>query len=343
MSQGTQVSDQDKRIRSALQAVLPPSVRVNRARDDSQADFVINGVPIQVRWAGRGWPRDVKPLVDRRGRRPDLVVGHHMSPGARQVLAEAGIGWLDETGAAEFAIGSIVVARTGQPQDAVPRPAGWTPSVLAVAEALLCDVKPTVSAVADATGLSSGSCTKALRFLTDQGLLGAKAPRGRDSARRILDADKLLEEYAVAASSVPTRFTLQLGVTWQDVAQGLAKTGRLWDRHGVPWAATGAAASLVLAPFLTGVRTAEVYVEAHTIAELKEAADVAGLRPMRGGRVTLAPFPTASAKRLASRLDDVRVAPWPRVYADLRTTGVRGEDAAEHLREVVSGEAIRAG
>jgi hypothetical protein len=86
-----------------------------------------------------------------------------------------------------------------------------------------------------------------------------------------------------------------------------------------------------------------VYVEARTIAELMEAADVAGLSPMSGGRVTLAPFPTASAQRLASHVDDIRIAPWPRVYADLRTTGVRGEEAAEHLREVVSGEVVRAG
>ncbi|MGD0836257.1 MAG: hypothetical protein ABSB49_06400, partial [Polyangia bacterium] len=28
---------------------------------------------------------------------------------------------------------------------------------------------------------------------------------------------------------------------------------------------------------------------------------------------------------------------WPRVYADLRHTGVRGEEAAEHLREIVRG------
>ncbi len=343
MSRGTQVGDQARRIRSALQAVLPASVKVKPARDDPHADFVINEVPIQVKWAGRGWPRDVKPLLGRRGRRPDLVVGHHMSPGARQTLAQAGIGWLDETGAAEFAIGPIVVSRTGQPDDTVGRPAGWTPAVLAVAEALLCDVRPTVSAVEAATGLSTGSCTKALRFLTDQGLLDAKAPRGRDSARRILDPDKLLEEYAAATSSVPSRFTLQLGVTWQDVVQGLTKTGRMWDRHGVQWAATGAAASLVLAPFLTGVRTAEVYVEARTIAELTEVADVAGLRSMKGGRVTIAPFPTVTSRRLASLVEGIRVAPWPRVYADLRTTGVRGEEAAEHLSDVARGEAIRAG
>jgi len=33
----------------------------------------------------------------------------------------------------------------------------------------------------------------------------------------------------------------------------------------------------------------------------------------------------------------IRVVPWPRVYADLRLVGVRGEDAAEHLREVMRG------
>ena len=36
--------------------------------------------------------------------------------------------------------------------------------------------------------------------------------------------------------------------------------------------------------------------------------------------------------------EDMRVAPWPRVYADVKLVGVRGEEAAEHLREVVRGE-----
>ena len=155
--------------------------------------------------------------------------------------------------------------------------------------------------------------------------------------------EEVLEEYAAAASSVPARFTLQLGVTWQDVVQGLAKTGRIWDRHGVSGRQAAAAASLVLAPFLTGVRTAKVYVEARTIAQLTQVAGVAGLRSMKGGRVTIAPFPTSASRRLASLVEGIRIAPWPRVYADLRTTGVRGEEAAEHLSEVARGEPIRAG
>lgn len=39
-------------------------------------------------------------------------------------------------------------------------------------------------------------------------------------------------------------------------------------------------------------------------------------------------------QRLSTPVGDLRVAPWPRVYADLRVSGVRGEEAAEHLFEV---------
>jgi hypothetical protein len=76
-------------------------------------------------------------------------------------------------------------------------------------------------------------------------------------------------------------------------------------------------------------------LDAQTIAELQAVAERAGLRSIAGGRLTLLPLPTVTTSRLATELDGVRLAPWPRVYADLRTTGVRGEEAAEHLREVI--------
>ncbi|HEX5266482.1 MAG TPA: hypothetical protein VFW24_06900, partial [Acidimicrobiales bacterium] len=63
----------------------------------------------------------------------------------------------------------------------------------------------------------------------------------------------------------------------------------------------------------------------------------AGVEPMEGGRLILRPFPTATSRSLSTDVGGIRVAPWPRVYADLRDIGVRGEEAAEHLRELSGG------
>ena len=279
--------------------------------------------------------RQVRPLLVNHGHRPDVVVATRMSPGAREALSRAGIGWVDETGAAEIAIGSLIVSRTGRPGEAVDKPARWTPSVMAVAEALLCGTKPTVAATAEATGLSTGSCTGALRVFTDLGLLEAEVSRGRDSARHVVDFNQFLDAYASAALRKKPRTSLRVGVIWNDVVAGLRDTGRAWDDSGASWAATGAVASLVLAPLLTRVSTAEVFVNGDTTAELRAVAERVGLRPIDGGRLTLLPFPTVTALRLATRTEGLRVAPWPRIYADLRGTGVRGEEAAEHLREVI--------
>ena len=77
-----------------------------------------------------------------------------------------------------------------------------------------------------------------------------------------------------------------------------------------------------------------IYIDAATIPALHETATRIGLKPIIGGRLTLRPFPTISVARMAETVEGVRLAPWPRVYVDLRETGVNGEEAADHLREV---------
>jgi hypothetical protein len=106
---------------------------------------------------------------------------------------------------------------------------------------------------------------------------------------------------------------------------------------GIAWVATGAVASVLMAPLLTTVGSATVYLDATTTAALESVARRSELRPIEGGRLTIRPFPTTATRRLAQTIDGVRVAPWPRVYADLRVTGVRGDEAADHLREVMRG------
>ena len=326
------------RSEAVVAAIVPRSVRVRRDREDGRSIWLrLNGMHIRVKWLGEGGLRQARELIGTRKNLPEVVVARRMSPGARTALADAGVGWADETGAAEIALGTLIVSRSGRPSQVARRPPRWTPSVLAVAEALLCGGKATVSVVQKTTGLSAGSATNALRVLTDLGLLAASAQRGRGSGRSIPDQDRLLDEYATAAEAMMPATALTVGVTWRDFAAGLSETGHQWTSTGIVWAATGSVAALVLAPYLTAVTTGEIYIDRETISGLESVAVQAGLRPMEGDRLTLRPFPTVAVKRLSVVRDGLPVAPWPRVYADLRSVGVRGEEAAEHLREVIRG------
>jgi len=311
--------------------VLPPTANVRPEGDR----ILVNGKPLLVRWIGEGWLAEARAVLES-SPRPDIVVATRVSPGAKQVLANAGIGWADETGAAEISVGSIIVSKSGR--GPVERDKGlshWTRAALAVTEAILCGTKPTVAATQEVTGLSVGSCTNALRFLTERGLLFAAAQRGRRSGRRIRDFHALLRAYAAAVAAADPPMTIQVGVTWRDPVPGLANTAEHWTSHGRAWACTGAVAASVLAPHLTSVSSGDVYVEANTFAALEAAAREAGLELIEGGRLSLRPFPTVASRTLSTKQHGLNVAPWPRVYADLRLIGVRGEEAAEHVLEVM--------
>jgi hypothetical protein len=119
------------------------------------------------------------------------------------------------------------------------------------------------------TGLSAGSCTSALRFLTDEALLTSAAKRGPASARRVSDPRRLLDAYAAAVNEQPVGPKLQIGVTWQDILKGVAELGHRLDTRNADWAVTGGAAAAVTAPFMSSVSQATVYVDAKSVAELK--------------------------------------------------------------------------
>ncbi len=316
--------------------VLPRSADTEVRENGSDVELVVADQRLRIRWAGDGSLRSVRQLLAADDADIDVVAARRMSPAARELLTDRGIGWADQSGAADIAVGGILVAREGRPPDRAQH-RDWTPAVMAVAEALLCGIDATVAATGQATGLSTGSCTNALRFLADQGLLVADAKRGRGSARRVQDPDRLLDAYAAAVDAAKPAPALQVGLQGRDLLDALREVGQAWDSRGVSWAATGVAAAAVIAPLLTSIANVEVFVDADTPAGLDARAADAELRPIAGGRLTLRPFPTASLHRFAERHDGLRVAPWPRVYSDLRRSGVRGEEAAEHLREVVHG------
>ena len=327
-----------RRIETAIRAVLPAKVDVRVLKTNaSTVELKVAGQKIRAQWIGAGMPGDVRSIWAAKGSHPDVLVARQISPGLRDELSHRGIGWIDELGAAELSIGNVIVSRSGRPPPAVKKPSRWTPAVMSVAEALLCDTRATVESIQHVTGLSVGSSTNALRLLTELGFLEASSARGRASARRIDEFDKLLEAYSSAATAFKRPTSLVVGVTWRDPLVGLAELGQKWTKMKLDWAATGGIAAAVLAPLLTTVASSVVYVDASTVAELEAIAARVGLRPIDGGRLTLTPFPTSTTQRLAATRDGLRIAPWPRVYADLRGVGVRGEEAAAHLKEAVRG------
>lgn len=331
--EGAEASSWLRRCVDLLASVLPRGVDIAESGPNR---VIVNGTAVRLAWAGDGWLPDVRRVLAAADR-PEIVGAHRMSPGARAELLAAGIGWADETGAAEIAIGPIIVVRPGLVGSSRPRSAGWTAATEAVAEALLCGTAPTVDTVAEATGLSTGSCVVGLRSLTDLGLLTSDAGRGRSSGRRLDNRDRLLDAYAAAAAARRRPPSIRVGVTWRDVVEGTIAAGRAWTATGIAWAATGVVASEVIAPHLTNVNRADVYIAGRSLTDLARAATAAGLRPVEGGRLQLLAFPTTATSRLIEQVGEMMVAPWPRVFADLRESGVRGEDVAEHLREIRHG------
>lgn len=296
-------------------------------------DARLDGQPVVAVWLGVGWPRQVEAVLAR-AHPPDLVAAPELSPGARDRLTAAGVSWFDETGAARIVTPRVrVLVDTRRAAPKSPRKnLGWTPATLAVCEALLLGAQGTVARVSDRTGLAASTVSTSLKLLQTEHLISAEAQRGRHARRVVDDGEQLLDAYAAAAARLRSPQSIRVGVLWRDPHRGAEQLGALWETQGARWSATSALAADVLAPLLTDVVPLEIYVQAQSLADLRQVARQAGLSEAAGGRLVLRPFPTPAQDTLSDVVSGVRVMPWPRVYADLRSTGVRGEEAAEHLR-----------
>lgn len=324
------------RALDAVLAVLPAAAEPKVRASGNGHVLSFGRQRLKPSWIGAGELRDARRYLASQRDDGDVAVARQLSSGAIEALRDAGVGFVDETGAAEIAAGSVLVSRTGIRPKPEPPSRRWMGSVFSVAEALLCGVDATVHPCADATGLSVGSATNALAALVEFGLLVVDEARGPRSGRRLEDPDALLDAYQNAVATVRAKPSIAVGLPAGDLVEEVGRIGKLFDERELEWAATGQVAAAVMAPHLSQVTTAEVYVDAKNAFGLHQAAESADLRPIEGGRLTLRCFPSAATKVMTAEVEDLRVAPWPRVFVDLADTGVRGEEAAEHLREVCS-------
>jgi DNA-binding MarR family transcriptional regulator len=213
----------------------------------------------------------------------------------------------------------------------------WTRSTLAVAEAALSGITPTVESIEQATGLSRHATATALSRLEDLGFLErSRALRGPQSARRITNVSAFLDAYAEAAAEQRKKQSPTLvhrlwdGDPLETLALGI---GPALTRANARWAVTGAAASVLLAPYLTDVTTLELYIDAETMSDRANLSSLLGGRIVeKGHRIEVRGVPTSMAVK-GPVMDGMQIALPVRVYADLRAVGGRWAEAGQHLRE----------
>ncbi|MPZ74513.1 MAG: hypothetical protein GEU74_15035 [Nitriliruptorales bacterium] len=334
------------RVQDATLALLPEGLRVE-VIPRSVAGVPSFDVRVQAGrathrfvagWAGPGWPADVRTLV-KVASDLDVVYAKKLSDGARSLLSERHIGWVDETGRANVLLESgLVIVREPRATESnqVVRD-HWTRTMLAAVEAVLAGVAPTVEAIEGATGMSRGASANALSRLERHGLLERPArKRGPNAARQVADVDSLIDQYTEAAAEFRNKQkVVRVHRLWADpldvldigIGPGLTATG-------VTWAVTGAAASTLLAPYLSDVTIVELYVDRSLLNTPDRLASILGGRVVeRGHRIEVRELPTAMSAR-GPRIGGVQVALPARVYADLMGSGGRAAEAAHHLREV---------
>ncbi len=273
-----------------------------------------------------------------------MVVGRRFSPGALDLLREHDANWVDETGRAriEGPAGLLVIRDAERKLDEV-REVGlrWSSSSVDIAELLLTQPSEKINAVeiAEQLGWSHAQTTSVLRRFDKEGWTAKLgAGRGPTGIRRLAAATGLLDAWAAHAGGgeherVLTHRVLRDPMTFlrDELAPVLTDS--------IPWAASGWAGLEVAAPFVTAVPVLHIYVPAEASADgrLRTAMQAAGLRGVdEGARVE---FWTASATALSlsSTTAGVPVVSAPRLYADLRALGGRGEEAAQHVREELIG------
>ena len=336
----------EKRWQKILAAALEDATVV-AGPSDNGADLVVRTrdgrtIAIQVKWAGEGWPQDVRRVAATVGEQwPEntVLLARSLSPGAIEWLRERGANWADEVGQARIVApgGLVVIREPAQLPDkkSALRSFSWSKSAIAIAEGILAreDRPLRVVQLAEASDWSTAQAAKVLKAFDGQGWTAKHgASRGIGAHRVLVDADGLLAAWSAAVADSPRTAR---------VAHRASKDVMALLRHSlVPalgrmtgWAVSGWAGLELAAPFATTTPNLHIYIaDIDFAAPLSDAIEEAGLREVgEGGRVT---FWAADARIFAfsRQVQDVPVVSAPRLFADLSSFGGRGGDAADHVK-----------
>ena len=330
-------------LASALDAAAVGAFPENKQPDLAVLTRDGRKIVLQFKWAGEGWPEDVRRVARDVGDpwpANMVVLARDLSPGAIEWLRERGANWADEAGQARILgpDGLLVIREPALARGRWRSEAAfaWSPSALSIAEAILAraDEPLRAAAIAAIAGWSTPQTATVLKAFDARGWTTKRGPaRGPQAYRQLVDADAMLAEWAAAVGEQDreTRLAHRAGDDLMALLRGKLKSA--FDKD-LRWAVSGWAGLELAAPFASVTPTLHVYVGAADFAgPLSAAIERAGLREVdEGGRVV---FWRAEERifDLVSESHGMPIASAPRLYADLSSFGARGQDAADHVKD----------
>lgn len=338
----------ENRAEDILATVVDGAVVERLAGHDNGYDLCLRTrdgqiVALQLKWAGKGWPQDIRRVtetVPKPWPADVVLVARRLSPGAIERLRELNANWADETGQARiYGPNGLIVIRehleAHQPSQA-SRGFSWSASAIDLAELVLSgsDDRLRATELARETRWSAAQVANVLKAFDARGWTVKRgAARGPYAYRELVEADGMLDAWSTALAESPRTARIAHRAT-TDVMRLLHDELAPAFERKTEWAVSGWAGLELVAPFATTIPNLHIYVAQRDFhGTLSNVIADASLHEVdEGGRVTFWPASADVLARATSR-EGVSVVSAPRLYADLLSFGARGFDAAAHVKE----------
>ena len=315
-----------------------------RGRGDAMLRFGPASEAVAVEVKRRANAATAWQIVQQSRAAPDgnlLLVAGATTAEAREILERHGVAVVDGLGNAHVELPGLLLHTEGQRGRRGDSPRSQTHARLAgkggvAAQALL--LEPTrdwkVQDLAGEAGVSIGLAHRVLARLETEGLVAAEGA-GPRRVRRVADPTALLDLWAEENTdrSVQRMRAYRLAREPRELADAVSA---VLDAAGIDHAVTGAAAAARIAPFITAVPVAEVWVD--SVGVLEDAAAASGAELAETGH-NLAFLQANGDEPLAFRrkVEGIWAVNPFRLFYDLRNDPRRGHEQAETLRREVIG------
>ena len=267
---------------------------------------------------------------------PLVVVAAEMTGKARELLSDAGIGLVDGIGNVRLELPGLVMRIAGTARVHRPAvPARLSGKSCLVAQAMLLATERAwhVSDLSERIGVSAGLVHRVLRRLEAEGVVDTEGA-GPSKTRRLANPAALLDLWAEEHRDRPARrpaFMLA-----QTTDQMIGSLCRGLEAAGVDYALTGAAAVARIAPFISNVSVAEVWLESGVDA-LSVCEELGATPVEEGPNVVFLQEQDDGPLAFRTHEDGVWLANVFRLYVDVRRDPRRGREQSDHLRREVIG------